>query len=68
MPFVISAVVLAFSGAAGSQLFAAVHDDLQATASLVADGVVSIVRMALTAGSVVGHVLGSILATATARA
>jgi len=64
MPFVISAVVLAFSGAAGSQLFAAVHDDLQATASPVADGVVSIVRMALTAGWVVGPVLGSILATA----
>jgi MFS transporter, SET family, sugar efflux transporter len=64
MPFVISAVVLAFSGAAGSQLFAAVHDDLQATASPVADGVVSIVRMALTAGWVVGPVLGSFLATA----
>ena len=31
MPFVISALVLAFAGAAGSQLFAAVHDDLQAT-------------------------------------
>src|SRR5258708_36704491 len=64
MPFVISAVVLACSGAAASQLFAAVHDDLQATASPVADGVVSIVRMALTAGWVVGPVLGSILATA----
>jgi SET family sugar efflux transporter-like MFS transporter len=64
MPFAISAVVLAFSGAAGSQLFAAVHDDLQATASPVADGVVSIVRMALTAGWVVGPVLGSLLATA----
>ena len=64
MPFVISAVVLAFSGAAGSQLFAAVHDDLRTTASPVADGVVSIVRMALTAGWVVGPVLGSILATA----
>ena len=64
MPFVISAVVLAFSGAAGSQLFTAVHDDLQTTANPVADGVVSIVRMALTAGWVVGPVLGSILATA----
>src|SRR6202453_706313 len=38
MPFVISAVVLAFSGAAGSQLFAAVHDDLRTTANPVADG------------------------------
>ena len=64
MPFVISAVVPAFSGAGGSQLFAAVHDDLQTTANPVADVVVSIVRMALTAGWVVGPVLGSILATA----
>ena len=48
----------------GSQLFAAVHDDLQTTANPVADGVVSIVRMALTAGWVVGPVLGSILASA----
>ncbi|MBR7833379.1 MFS transporter [Actinospica durhamensis] len=64
MPFVISAVVLAFSGAAGSQLFAAIHDDLRTHASPVADGVVSIVRMALTAGWVIGPVLGSILASA----
>jgi SET family sugar efflux transporter-like MFS transporter len=64
MPFAISAVVLAFSGAAGSQLFAAVHDDLQTTESPVADGVISVVRMALTAGWVVGPVLGSLLATA----
>lgn len=64
MPFVISTVVLAFSGAAGSQLFAAVHDDLRATASPVGDGVVSIVRMALTAGWIVGPVAGSLLATA----
>ena len=64
MPFVISALILAFSGAAGSQLFAAVHDDLGATASPVGDGVVSIVRMALTAGWIVGPVAGSLLATA----
>jgi SET family sugar efflux transporter-like MFS transporter len=63
-PFVISTVVLAFSGAAGSQLFAAIHDDLQATHSPVGDGVVSIVRMALTAGWIIGPVLGSILAAA----
>jgi SET family sugar efflux transporter-like MFS transporter len=63
MPFVIGAVVLAFSGAAGSQLFAAVHDDLQATASPVGDEIVSIVRMALTAGWIVGPVGGSLLAT-----
>lgn len=64
MPFVISALILAFSGAAGSQLFAAVHDDLGATASPVGDGVVSIARMALTAGWIVGPVAGSLLATA----
>jgi MFS transporter, SET family, sugar efflux transporter len=64
MPFVIGAVVLAFAGGAGSQLFAAVHDDLQATANPVGDGVVSIVRMALTAGWIVGPVAGSLLATA----
>ena len=64
MPFVISAVVLAFAGGAGSQLFAAVHDDLQATARPVGDGIVSIVRMALTAGWIVGPVAGSLLATA----
>jgi MFS transporter, SET family, sugar efflux transporter len=64
MPFVISTLILAFSGAAGSQLFAAVHDDLRATASPVSDGVVSIVRMALTAGWIVGPVAGSLLATA----
>jgi SET family sugar efflux transporter-like MFS transporter len=64
MPFVISALVLAFAGAASSQLFAAVHDDLQVTASPVGDGVISIVRMALTAGWVVGPVAGSLLASA----
>ena len=64
MPFVISAVVLAFAGGAGSQLFAAVHDDLQATAGPVGEEVVSVVRMALTAGWIVGPVAGSLLATA----
>ncbi|KQP01825.1 MFS transporter [Leifsonia sp. Leaf264] len=64
MPFVISAVVLAFAGAATSQLFAAIHDDLEAHASPVADGVTSIVRMALTAGWIVGPVVGSFLAAA----
>ncbi|GAA1967804.1 sugar efflux transporter [Microbacterium deminutum] len=61
MPFVISATVLAFAGAASSQLFAAIHDDLKASESPVADGVTSIVRMALTAGWIVGPVLGAFL-------
>jgi SET family sugar efflux transporter-like MFS transporter len=64
MPFVISAIVLAIAGAASSQLFAAVHDDLEATGSPVGDGVVSIVRMALTAGWIVGPVAGAVLVTA----
>jgi SET family sugar efflux transporter-like MFS transporter len=66
MPFVISMVVLGFAGAAGSQLFAAVHDGIRAHGDeRVADGIISIVRMALTAGWVVGPVLGSWLASAT---
>ncbi|QUQ65051.1 MFS transporter [Kutzneria sp. CA-103260] len=62
MPFVINALVLGFAGAAGSQLFAAIHDNLRGSA--VSDDVVSTVRMALTAGWVVGPVAGSFLATA----
>jgi SET family sugar efflux transporter-like MFS transporter len=64
MPFVISAVVLCFSGGAASQLFAAIHDDLEASKSPVADGVISIVRMALTGGWIIGPVLGAFLAAA----
>jgi SET family sugar efflux transporter-like MFS transporter len=62
MPFAVSSVILAFAGGAGSQLFAAVHDELEATRNPAGDGVVSIVRMALTAGWVTGPVCGSILA------
>lgn len=59
MPFVISAIVLAFSGAAVSQIFAAVHDEQVAHPSQSGDGVVAIIRMALTAGWIVGPVLGA---------
>jgi SET family sugar efflux transporter-like MFS transporter len=62
LPFAISAVVLAFAGGAASQLFAAIHDELKATGNPAGDGVISIVRMALTAGWVVGPVCGSLLA------
>jgi SET family sugar efflux transporter-like MFS transporter len=62
IPFVISAVVLAFSGAATSQLFAAIHDELRQTNNPAADGVISIVRMALTGGWIVGPILGFYLA------
>ncbi|WP_219732685.1 MFS transporter [Leifsonia shinshuensis] len=62
LPFVISAVVLGFAGAATSQLFAAIHDELAAAPTSAADGVVSVVRMALTLGWVVGPVAGAFLA------
>ncbi|TDF91301.1 MFS transporter [Arthrobacter terricola] len=62
MPFVISAVVLSFAGAATSQLFAAIHDELAADHSSISDGVVSYVRMSLTFGWVIGPVAGSFLA------
>jgi SET family sugar efflux transporter-like MFS transporter len=65
MPFVISTLVLAFSGAAASQIFAAIHDDLNKTPDAANEGVVAIVRMALTAGWVVGPVLGAWLAAET---
>jgi SET family sugar efflux transporter-like MFS transporter len=62
MPFVISFIILGFAGAATSQLFAAVHDEITAHPTSSDDGVVAIVRMALTAGWVIGPVLGSFLA------
>lgn len=62
MPFVLSALALAVAGAATSQLFAALHDELEARPSPANDGVVAIVRMALTAGWVIGPVLGTMLA------
>ncbi|WP_405063598.1 MFS transporter [Kribbella sp. NBC_01505] len=65
MPYVISAVVLGFAGAATSQLFALLHDELKAHPDPGNDGVVAIVRMALTGGWVVGPVAGSFLAAQT---
>ncbi len=61
-PFVISATVLGFAGAAGSQLFAAIHDELTRRPESGGDGVVAVVRMALTAGWVIGPVAGAALA------
>jgi SET family sugar efflux transporter-like MFS transporter len=65
MPFVLSAVIGAFGGAATSQLFAAIHDETNAHPNPNNDGVIAIVRMALTAGWVVGPVTGSVLAAHT---
>ncbi len=64
MPFAVSAADLGFSGASGSQLFAAVHDELKTAPGRDNEGVVSVIRMALTAGWVVGPVLGAWLASA----
>ena len=65
MPYVVSAVIGAFGGAATSQLFAAVHDEQQARPNPSNDGVVALVRMALTGGWVIGPVAGSFLAAQT---
>lgn len=65
MPFVLSAVFGGFGAAAASQLFAAIHDDTSARPHPNNDGVVAVVRMALTAGWVVGPVAGSFLAAHT---
>ncbi|SBT43867.1 MFS transporter [Micromonospora narathiwatensis] len=65
MPYVISAVIGGFGGAATSQLFAAIHDEQVAHPSPSNDGVVAVVRMALTGGWVVGPVAGSFLAAHT---
>lgn len=62
MPFVVSAVVLGFAGAATSQVFAALHDEISARPKAGNDGVVAIVRMALTGGWVIGPATGSFLA------
>ena len=62
MPFVFSTLLLGFAGAAGSQLFAAVHDELVRRPESGGDGVVAVIRMSLTAGWVVGPVAGAALA------
>ncbi|OWV87682.1 transporter [Rhizobium sp. R635] len=59
LPFIVNTFVLAFSGAAASQLFAAIHDDIQCRTTLASDDIVSTVRMALTAGWVIGPVVGT---------
>jgi SET family sugar efflux transporter-like MFS transporter len=58
MPFLISGLVLAFSVAASSQLFAAVRDHLDQESQGSSEGVVAIVRMALTAGWVIVPMVG----------
>ncbi len=53
MPY---AILLGFAGAATSQLFADEHDELSAHPNPGNDGVVAVVRMAMTGGWVIGLV------------
>lgn len=62
MPFVINAIVLGFAGGATSQLFAAIHDEIKAHPGDSEDGIISTVRMSLTAGWIIGPVLGTMVA------
>lgn len=59
MPFAISATALSIAGGAMGLLFAAVRDELSWMGSVAADRVISAVRMAFTAGWIIGPVLGS---------
>lgn len=62
MPFAISALVLGFAGAASSQLFAAMHDEMARRPSPANDGVVAFARMAMTSGWVIGPAAGTLVA------
>ena len=59
MPFVISVVALSVSGASMAQLFAATRDELSRHPTGADNRILSAVRMAFTAGWVLGPVLGS---------
>jgi SET family sugar efflux transporter-like MFS transporter len=62
MPFVISVLALGIAGAAGSQVYAAVRDELSRDPTESDTKVISTIRMSFTAGWIVGPVLGSWLA------
>lgn len=59
VPFVVGAVMLAFASATFSQLFAAIHDEQSANPAEKNDSVVAIIRMANTAGWIIGPVIGA---------
>ena len=59
MPFVISVVALSVSGAAMAQVFAALRDELDRQPTGADNRMVSTIRMAFTAGWVLGPVFGS---------
>jgi MFS transporter, SET family, sugar efflux transporter len=59
MPFLITPLILSFSTAATSQLFAAVRDDLNQDPQGRGESVIATIRMAFTAGWIVGPVVGT---------
>lgn len=59
MPFVVGALILAFANGTFSQLFAAVHDEQVVDPAGKNDSVVAIIRMANTAGWIIGPVIGA---------
>ena len=59
LPFVISTVLLSVSGGSFAQLFAACRDELSRHPTRAENQVIATVRMAFTAGWIVGPVLGS---------
>lgn len=59
VPFVVSVLALSIGGAAMGQLFAACRDELSRHPTAVDNQVIALVRMAFTAGWVLGPVLGS---------
>ncbi len=65
MPFAISIGALSAAGAGMGQLFAACRDELNRRPTAVDNQVISMVRMAFTAGYVVGPVVGSWFAEVT---
>lgn len=58
-PFVIGATALSISGGSMGQLFAAARDHLTSTGTPNADRLIATLRMAFTAGWIIGPVLGS---------
>jgi SET family sugar efflux transporter-like MFS transporter len=59
VPFVVSVLALSVGGAAMGQLFAACRDELSRRPTPADNQVIALVRMAFTAGWVIGPVLGS---------
>ncbi|MEU4191927.1 MFS transporter [Kribbella sp. NPDC026611] len=59
VPFVVSAVALSIAGGSMAQLFAAVRDELSRRPTKAENRVIATIRMAFTAGWILGPVFGS---------